>query len=77
MNEKFETSEAGNAYLVLSVKQIRSLLKQATAGAHEAGLAGRKVGKHCLVIRSSLVRCGNDPDLQFRSCDIKINGGGL
>lgn len=66
---------AGNAYIVLSVRNLRRLLKQATAGAHASGRSGRKVGNHCLVIHSQLLQFGADPDLEFSTPNMKILGG--
>lgn len=68
--------EAGKAYLVLSVRDLRKLLKQATAGAHADGRASRRgVGSHCLVLKSRLLQFGDDPDLQFSTPDMEVLGG--
>lgn len=78
MNENSDIESgkpAGKAYLVLSVRQLRSLLKQATAGAHASGRSGRKVGHHCLVLHSELLQFGSDPDLQFSTPGMEIHGG--
>lgn len=74
-NKMTEGEAAGNAYLVLSVHDLRRLLKQATAGARANGRVGRKVGNHCVVLRSTLLKFGSDPDLQFSSADIELMGG--
>jgi len=78
-NEKVAVKgeSVGSAYLVLSARDLRKLLKKAIAGARAEGLSGRKAGNHCLVLRSSLVKFADDKDLQFSSADLEVHGGAI
>lgn len=63
--------------MVVSVRELRQLLKEATAGAHKSGRVGRKVGNHTIIIRASVLDGGEpDGDLQFASHDRVVLGGG-
>ena len=75
MNEKFEN--AGTAYAVLSIRELRQLLDKATKAAHAGGKHGRKAGNHCIVITAPLLRdleAVEGKALQFASCDAEILG---
>lgn len=57
------------AYLVLSVRDIRSLLKVATDKAHRDGRRGRNAGHYCIVLNNLEVLTHNTNGADLRADD--------
>ena len=73
--EKFEN--AGTAYAVFSVRELRQLVKRATKAAHADGKRGSRAGKHCIVMTAPLKRhvgAIEGKALQFASHEAEILG---
>jgi hypothetical protein len=56
----------GHAYCVLSVRDLRQMLKGAAARAKAQKLSGRQLGNHCVVFENIEIIDMSEPDGRFQ-----------
>lgn len=61
------------AYLVLSVREIRRMLKVASRQARRANLRGRSAGNHCIVFEKLEVINRDEKDGQLQICSADLS----